>query len=558
MTDSERAARGPSPIPPLLLAGLAFVTFAICLPQRLYGDDLWFVFCILTDYPFTAHFLYLPLAKATTWLGATVGLDPLLSLRLLAASGASAGAGLLYTAARRAGAASPAALLFALLPATTAAAFFFATAAELHAVHLGAVALLAWTLVRLDADGPAARVFAVGLAFGVVVGTHKSGVLLFPGLVALYFLATPGRASARRARDLVALASAGALAIGAMLGFTWWQQRDNPAAGGLLAGSDSLAFYVQGFRGRLAQGFTWLDGLEYLSIDAAAPALGLVLVGAFGIGGALRRRPRLGLALLLLALPYLVFFPIFHFFERGAYFVVLGPLLAGAALFAVPASDSPRMPARIAAGVVLAVALAAAPWRPDELTGALGTIAPSAAVLGALALGFAGPVRLADARATRLALVALAVLQLVGALGTLRDFDRTQPTLDWARGAAHETGGDEAIVITYSFERTLVLMVLARTWPAPYDGTWRFAEELPHPTPRSFFYGDPTLTDAQLETELAGHLARGTRIYVDDEVTEAVARQPAIGARLRQIEERYALTEVRREGFAARRVTLRP
>ena len=101
-------------------------------------------------------------------------------------------------------------------------------------------------------------------------------------------------------------------------------------------------------------------------------------------------------------------------------------------------------------------------------------------------------------------------------------------------------------------------MVLGVTWPAPYEGTWEFAEDLPRPTPKSFFYGDPTVSDAEFQLQLRGHLASGTRIYVDDEVSAIATGHPTIGGRLEHVTEHYELTPVRREGFEARRVTLRP
>ena len=89
---------------PFLCGAVSFLFFLACLPERLYGDDVWFVHCIVRDQPFPRHYLYMPLARLAAWLGARFELDPFLSLRLLSALGAALGAALLVAAALRRGA----------------------------------------------------------------------------------------------------------------------------------------------------------------------------------------------------------------------------------------------------------------------------------------------------------------------------------------------------------------------------------------------------------------------------------------------------------------------
>lgn len=544
--------------PWLFFAG-ALAFYVLHLPARLYGDDVWFVHCIVHGFPFAPHFLYIPLARATTWVGAQAGLDPFFVLRLLAAAGSAAGGALLLAAGLRRGLGAGRAWALALLVAGAPSTLFFATAAELHGVHLAAVGLLAWVLAGLGPRSSTRRVLGAGLAFGLLVGTHKSGGLFLPGAVALYFLATPGRAPAARWRDLGALAVAGALSALVMLLCNLVE------TGRALSAEDSLSWYVDGLRGRFARGYGWRDFARYLTDDGASFAFPLVVAGAAGLGALLRRHPRRFAAGAAVLLPHLLFFALFNYPERGAYFVVLLPMLAAALVATAPARSQVPLGdgaqrRSAAAALPFAVALLAAPFTPSELVACAsraGELALLAAALGSLAWGLAFPRPYLPERAANACLLGLALLQLVGARRELAAYDRTSPLLDWARGACDENAGRAGIVLTGGFQERWILELLQRPWPAPWEGTWDFARGVRRPGPTGHSYGDPSLPEAEVLRILEAKLAADEPVWIDAAVRRFLALQPQHGGLLERIAERYRLEPVTRGGFHAERILRR-
>ena len=541
---------------PWLLLVLAAAALLLLLPRGHYGDDVWLVHCIVRDFPFPPHFLYMPLARGASWLGAHAGLDPFRVLRLLSVAGAASGAALLLAAALRRGLPAGRALALALLVLGAPSTLFFATAAEIHAVHLGAVGLLAWVLAGLGPRSPARRVLAAGLAFGLVAGTHKSGGLLLPGCFALYLLATPGRAAAARRRDLGALAAAGALSFGVMVACNLLE------SGRPFTSEDGLAWYVAGLRGRLAQGYGWRDFAGYLARDGVLSAPALAIAGCAGLGALLRRRPRAGAAALALLLPHLVFFALFDYPERGAYFVVLLPVLA-AALVATAAgggAERPRPLASALAGLPFLLALAVAPARPAEAAAwgaSLGALAPLWVALAAALVGLLAPGPFLTRRAAAPALLLLALLQAVGARRELAAWDREQTLADWARGACEENAGRAGVVLTGGFQERWMLDLLQRPWPEPWRGTWAFAAGLALPGPTGHSYGDPSLPEAELLRVLEEKLDAGDPVYVDAGVRRFLALQPRHAGMLERLAEGRRLEPVTNGAFRAERILRR-
>lgn len=542
----------------LLFAGVLALSLLLA-QRRLYGDDVWFVRCIVQEQPFASHFLYMPLARRFARLCAwAAGLDPFRSLRVLAALGAASAAALLCAAALRRGARAGAAALFALLPLASASGVFFATTGELHTLHLAALGLCAWCAARLGPDVPARRMLALGLAYGVVVGTHQSGALLLPGVLAFALLALRGRPPRSLARDAAAFALAGALSLAAMR-LCHGLEAALPGAGA--GGGDVLGPMLAQMRAGLAQRWRELGARDlalYLARDGVASACGPILAGAAAWGFLCRRRPALGAALAAALVPYGLFFPLFHFPERGAYFLVTLPFFAGALLAAL--CGAPRVAPR-AIAPVLALAGALAPLRAEELEALLGPLGPLVLALALFALGLALPPARAGAPAPRAPLVltaALLALTLAGGLRARAAYDRETPVLDWTRAVCEEAGGRDVVLITCGFQEYWLLVLLRSPWPGPLAGTWAFAEALPHPTPAPFLYGDSTVPRAELEAGVAERVARGGELWLDrrvaDQVDERARAAPAIAADLDLLRRRYRLEPFERGPFRAWRV----
>jgi hypothetical protein len=522
-----------------VLCALVLVVLLALLPERTYGDDAFFVLCIVRERAFTAHFLFLPLARAAARVAAAFGADPFLALRCLSALGTAAGVALLAAAAARRGASRRVAVALALLVLSANSTWFFAGAAEVHGLQLGALALLAWVLSGFRPASAPWRSLALALAFGVAVGAHKSSGLFLPGVLSAYALATPGRPRALRARDAALFALGGALSVAAQSSFV-------AHATGSVSSGDNQLFTLANLRGSL-QNLAPVKLFPFLAEAYVAPAFAPVVLGAAGAAGLLRRRPLLGLTLASVLLPHVVFFALFGWAERGAYAIVLLPLLVWSAARAAAGSGAPQSAAQ-KLFTVLVAGLA--------LAGSLATRAELAALLGTRgllllpALAFAGGLFLTrhawlSASRTGLFALALAACQLAGSQRELRAWDRGDPLLAWGRDAVHATGAD-AVLIATGYERYCLLLLLDRPWPEPFTDTWSFARELGDRGPTAF---DAGAVAPELAEGVARFLAEGRRVFVLDTVFEAFEDEPLRGPHVRALKQRFELIPIEHGAF---------
>ncbi len=527
-----------------------FLALVALRPERLYGDDVFFLRCIVDDFPFAPHFLFMPLARGVARIGAACGLDPLGSLRLLSAAATAGSAVLLFGAGLRLGLGRYAAWLAALVVVSAPSTVFFGTAAEVHAPHLLAVAFLSWSLARLRPSARPRDVAALLVAFILVVGTHKSGILFAPAVLVAYLLRTPGRP---RRNDLL-LGLAGVLGFAFVkAGFTWLE---TGSAGGR---EDSPLFYWEALSARIANGYGPSDFLAYLASDLVAPAAGLALGAAAGLGALVRRAPRQAAFVALAAGPHVVFFALFNYPEHGAYFVALLPL-AACCVFAwllgtradTPQPATPRLVSALFPGFALVLVLVAA----GSSETFLDTL-PAPALVGLLAATFGTtlflPLPPLPRRSAPIALGVFLGLQAATAVGHILDFDRERPLLAFARGACLEADGRDAVVLTADFGELQILHALDAPWPAPYRGTWKVLRDLPLPGPTGHAYGDPALTADEVLNEIAQRVATDRPVYVARSVRDFLARRPEHGALLRRLASLYELVPLEREGFRAER-----
>jgi hypothetical protein len=560
-TDYAGPGRGPARLRgaaglALLFAAVLAITL-LTLPERTYGDDVFFVWCIVRDRVFTPHVLYMPIARPWTRAFAEMGVDPLLALRVLAATGTAVGIALCAAAARRRGAPPLLAVGLALAVLTASSTWFFARAAEIHGVQLAAFGLAAWVVAGLRPGSSPWRMLAVALAFGVLVGAHKTSALLLPGVVAAYALATPRRPVAARVRDAAAFAAGGVASLGAMAGF------HRAATGRWLSEQESASYWTEGFAasvGRLAPA-----KLAPFAVDAwIQPAFAVAVLGAAAAGALLRARPRACAALALTVAPHALVLPLFGWPERGAYLIVAlpialwalaGPLLAAGGPIEQSGGGSGATPHRalLAAG---AAAIAGALFTPDELRAALGVPGLLAAVVAAFVAGLVAapclrpggaPRALATPGRLAAAALALAGCQLVGSARAMHAWGAETPLLDWGRDAV-AVAGDDGVVLLTGFQRYLLLMILDRAWEPPYRGTWEYANELATLGPHPFDVGDayPKLADG---IEL--YLAEGRRIFVLDTVFLHFENEPLRGSYVRALRQRYDLVPVSHGSFSA-------
>ncbi len=328
----------------LALAGAValafFVLYAATWQPSWYGDGVGVLHAVVGRFAAPMHPLSPALAMGLARL--VPGLGPLASVRVAMIASAALGLGASFLLARRMGAGRAAALGASALAGATPAVWFFATTVEVHAVHLAAVAAacLAALLYGAAAEGRRALpLLGVLLAEPLVIPSHASGVLLIPGLAGLAWW------SRRRAggRELAALVPAVVVAAAA-------------ASGRLV--SDGLLSSL--FDGPPAEpgsfvGYYVEHGLgagEALVRGWLLP-LGLLLPLAL-VEGVLRARrdPLLGLVLLALILPELIFFTWFGWPERGGYALAVVPAAtAGTALLLQ------RLPPRAGPLALLGVAL---------------------------------------------------------------------------------------------------------------------------------------------------------------------------------------------------------
>jgi hypothetical protein len=539
----------------------------VTLPERLYGDDVFFVWCIVRDRVFAEHVLYLPIARPWTRAFAEQGVDPFLALRVLAAVGMAAGVALLFAAARRRGVSTLLAAAVALFVATSNAPWFFGRAAEVHGLQLAAFGLLAWCVAGLRTDAAPVRMLAVALAFGVMVGAHKTSSLLLPGVVCAYAFATPGRALAARRRDGAWFAAGGLLSLAAMAGFR------HAATGAWFSAQETVDYWTAGFPvlvGNLAPARL----ARYVADAWIAPAFASAVLGAVAAGALLLARPRALAALLALALPYAIVLPLFGWAERGAYLIVLLPIVAWAVVgpwLAAPELDEPaRRRAHRAMLAACAIAGAGALAKPDELAHTLGTGGMLAALGAAFLLGLAAAPRFrratpgggggplaSERRGARGLLLgraglALAACQLVGSARDLAAWSSETPLMDWGRDAAAAVGPDNLLIST-GFQEHYLLWLLDRPWAPPYRGTWAYANALgtlgPNPVDVGSHY-------AKLPAGAEQALAEGRRVFLSEPVLRHFEFDPLRGAAVRELRARFDLAPVDRgrfHGFELRR-----
>jgi len=301
----------------LSLLCLAAGAYALGFQDWVYGDGPQLIDAFLFLRNLWMHVLYIPAARVLGlfWWGA----DPVDPLRATSILGAAAGVSGTYLLARWFGCEPVRALLAALLAATVPAVTFFATTIEVHALHFGTVALAAWALTRVPWNDPRIAVALSSALVPLLYLTHKSGVLLAPGWLALALLV---RHRAGRAPDVrtalllgtgIALAFLGSLALSSAL------LPDRNSIGGTLD-------FIAHFQRTAPAGF--LHEAVLVGLAALTP---LALLGALRVS----RAELLVLAAFLL--------PLFGFFcwygeaTRGGYFASAIPFLAVLAARALPA-----------------------------------------------------------------------------------------------------------------------------------------------------------------------------------------------------------------------------
>ena len=522
-----------------LFAGVFFAVLAV-RPERTYGDDVFFVWVVVFDRVFTAHFLFAPVAKAWTAGLAQLGCDPLEALRWLSNLAAALAAVLLAAAARRRGAGPAASAVLALLVITAASTWFYAGAGEVHMVQLAACALLAWTLAGLGPEANAGRFFALALVFGLAVGAHRSDALLLPGVVLACLWATRGRPD-RRAWKLAAFALGGALALGGMM------LLQSSSGGQALGEQDSPLYWLKGLGSELRQADPRTVATFWAS-EWIAPAFPLTFLAAVAVGGLLRRRPAPALAGVATVLPHALFFPLFGYEERGAYYIVTLPVFTWLIARAWNAAGEAQRsaPQGLWTAGVLAVAAAGACFTPEELLARVG----SAGLLGLVAVGFAGGLALPRPggpgwpRATWLGL-ALAGCQLVGSQRCLASWDRGTPLLDWGRDTVAATGPDSALILT-GFQRYMLALLLARPWPEPYADTWEYQRDLGTLGPAPFDIG---AVAPQVVAGTRAQLAENKRVFALKTVFRHFEWEPLRGAHVRELRAAFDLAPLRRGAF---------
>ncbi len=84
------------------VACLLLVLFLATLPQANYGDDLFYVWILVSGRGFANHPLYVPVTRLlATTLAAWAGVDPLSSLRCASAAAAAIAVPLLFAVLQR-------------------------------------------------------------------------------------------------------------------------------------------------------------------------------------------------------------------------------------------------------------------------------------------------------------------------------------------------------------------------------------------------------------------------------------------------------------------------
>ena len=176
--------------------------YAATFQGRMYGDGGLFANKLVGfSRDGTSAVLYLPLARLVSRGGG--GDDPLGSLKLLSIVGGALGVSCTWLIARGVGARRGGAATACALLALSPMCWFFSTTIELHALHFGVTAACVVVTLYAPWRRPAWALAMTLLAFPLVYLTHKTGLLLLPGWVALVQVARSRVAAPFRLRTLL-------------------------------------------------------------------------------------------------------------------------------------------------------------------------------------------------------------------------------------------------------------------------------------------------------------------------------------------------------------------
>lgn len=302
-----------------LLALVCVLVYRVCFQDWVYGDGPQLIDTYLFGHTLWMHVLYIPLARMIGFVLPYA--DLLAGLRWLSILGGALGVAGTFLILCAFVVRPARAMLVSILVATTPALWFFSTTIEVHAPHFAAVALGA-ALLATWSRGRTALAMACAFTAPLLYLTHKSGVLLAPGWLALGLRAWQrgheGGASGLPRRGVVTLGLAIALGYGI----------------GLLAGRsllpagnsiDSTLAFIQHFRQGPSSVF-WSEAVV-LGLGALLP------LAAWGLRG-IPRNDAWVLGSLLL--PSIAFFAWYGEGNRGGYFLPIVPFLAVLAERALP------------------------------------------------------------------------------------------------------------------------------------------------------------------------------------------------------------------------------
>jgi hypothetical protein len=355
----------------LIALGLALIAAALygaCFQRGAYGDGAVLLEKLRRgDLDPHLHVLVLPLARALQrWLELA---DPVAGLVALNVLSGAVGVSATFLLARHF-APRAAALVAAALAMLAPATWTFCTALEVHACHFAGVAVSAAIAIRLPWDRPALASALLALLAAPVVATHRSGILLLPGILWL------AREAYRRQRGALSPRSALVLLVVPMIAGTLMTAGFIEALhrGGTSSALDAVWLW-QDFRGFAAW---WREWPASLGVLAALLALG-ILRRAFAWSD---------LALFGCAiLPSLAFFSWWGVRENGAY--ALGSLCFWALLSAraLPCASPRRFAALALAALMAQGVLGHQRWRsfvvPEDASGRERLLAAEALFPGA-------------------------------------------------------------------------------------------------------------------------------------------------------------------------------